>query len=421
MLLTSLQILALNWNQYLIDHIYKFGPPMRWDEGSQTFRKESSHRHIWPWLLLNYGVLGFGQFLGSLIFFANLLTVPKYATILQIIVSIGLMNVSIAALFTCIGYTRWGNELLHYYNEMLIFESSLWTRYSPCPSLIIRELGTSKKQKCRRKLQTIQTPDGKADTLGIFSCFVVIAVTLSSLLAPWMGMWLELDIQVIIVQRLFENLVNILGVGVAGRDVACVLGVAGRVLACVLATAEIGNSFRFLALISILGFRSLQSCHLLFLSQPISQLRLRELTQFKIFFTYVQDWMAFLFSTYLAVTFIVLLACATWLVIIINEIPWYLFVFGVLIGFIALTLISVLLYLVVSIDQLSSDLYLIWMRSLAQYPNNFERRVLYRKLKSLKPIRIPYATLGSFKRATRTDFFSSLTVHTLNSILAFGN
>lgn len=101
--------------------------------------------------------------------------------------------------------------------------------------------------------------------------------------------------------------------------------------------------------------------------------------------------MTCLFSTFLAIIFADLITVVTGFVIVINTVPWYLLFFVVLIILLGFSVLVTVLYLV----------------------------LLYQQLKSIKPIRISHGTVGSFKAATRTDYFSSLMMNCINSILAF--
>lgn len=193
-----------------------------------------------------------------------------------------------------------------------------------------------------------------------------------------------------------------------------------RVFMCVWSVSEACDCFRSLALVGITWFRGLHYCLIQLTSQPVCDSVLMELGQLQVLFAFVRDFLAFIFSSYLGMIFILLITVVTGAFTTFSVLAWYIYIIGDLIAIITAVLVSVILFLVVSIDLASGQLYQNWKRSLSQ-PNiqPVTRRILDKKLKSIQPIRIPYGTLGAFKKATRTDFFSSLTCHTLNSILTF--
>lgn len=412
MLLSSLQTMALNWSQFLTDFVYKYGPPLSWDPVTQTFRLESRPRRVYCWLFINYGIVGALQFLGSGIFFANVLSTLHlaYESTLKIVFAIGITAMSTATLFTCISYRLWFQELYEFYNKILIFEFSLWIRYSSGPTRVLATVTNSRLKTWRLRMESIRLPTGELDLLGVFSIFLVVGFSIIPPFLPWIGIWMNVDIPFATIQRLLDT-----------YEELKLFAVSFRVACTCLLTAEICNCFRFLSAIAILGFRSLESCQSLLLTQSIGDAVLGELNQFRILFSFVRNWMAFLFCTFLALVFVLLMACVTGLVIMVNTAPWYLQFFIALIALITASIITIILYLVISIDQKSSALYQSWMLSLSQHPCNLKRRQLYKILKSIQPVRIPYGTLGTFKKATRTDFFSSLIVHSLNCILTFAN
>lgn len=103
------------------------------------------------------------------------------------------------------------------------------------------------------------------------------------------------------------------------------LGISVRVVCTVLPVAKICGCFRLLSLISIMEFKSLHRCHSLLLSQPFSENLFGELGQLKILFSLVRDWNAYTFSGYLAMCFILLISSMTGLVIMVDEVPWYMY------------------------------------------------------------------------------------------------
>lgn len=407
-MLTPLQTRALSWSQYVTDYIWRYRPPIYWDRETKTLRKESNCRHVLPWLVINYVIVGATQSFGSVIFFFKVLKVPKYASSLQILVTIGIAGLSIAAFVTGVSFRKWAFEFVEFINKILAFEDSLSLRYSSGLAKISTVTPSRKMQISNQMNGSIRPPSGRVDVIGTFSMFLVVVFSIIPPFLPWMGIWLELDMPFIMKQQLLGKYCKMK-----------TLGIVIRVTCCLLTAVEVCNCFRLLSLLAIPEFRSLHSCHMLLHLQPICEYVLRELMQLKILFGLIWEWTAFLLCTYLATVYVVLLASATGLVAMVNEIPWYLYSFAVLIAFVNLSLITVLLFLVVSIDQISSELHQVWMRSLSQHHSHFKRRLLRKILESIRPIRIPYGTVGAFKQATRTDFFSSLTENSLNCILAF--
>lgn len=117
---------------------------------------------------------------------------------------------------------------------------------------------------------------------------------------------------------------------------------------------EVPNCFKFLSVIAIWLLRSVQACHYLLLYQLVSEFTFGELIQVKVLASYILDWPAFHFCTYLATGFVVMLVCISGLGTMMNKVPWYSYSIGFLVTFITHTFITVLLYLVVCVDQVRS-------------------------------------------------------------------
>lgn len=407
-MLTPLLIQALYWNQSLADSMLKYRLPIYWDRDLHKFQKETSRRNVWPWLFINVAVIGAVHFLGCVIFFANLLTVPKYASILETLFSIAIFCISTGALCTCMSYCRWGPELTEFSNKILALELSLRVKYSL--GLTRMKAHTTQKilQNWGYRFKCFCRPNGRVDVIGIFATILVIILASLSLPFPWFTMWLELDVFNLTIQRLLDKYTN-----------TKIIGASVRIICFVIGAAEMFSCFRFAAIISLVGCISIQSCHRRLCSQRISEFRLGELSQLKLVFDLVYDLTAIQFFAFLGLAFVFILVCITAVVIMQKTVPRYLQSIVVLstIGTISFNIVA--LHLVVAIDKESSRLYETWWLSLVHIPFPSIRRVLSKILKSRRPIRIPYGTAGVFTEATRTDFFSSLLVNSLNSILTF--
>lgn len=406
MLLTSLHTRALNLSQWATDSIFLIRPLIIWDQNAFKFVPESRKRHIWPWLFINYVVIAGIASPGCCIFLYQSLTNSKVGSPLYTIITLVGLCFCVAAPITVLTYRRWGYDLILFLNKIIDYEFILWRMYSTEPSQLIIWI----KNRQRRKFSALQLPNGEIDILGILAYLLTPALSFIPAVLPWGILWLEVDIPYIMLQRALVPYLNYYFV------LSC------RVIICVWSVAEICTCFRTLALIAIMGFRGMHSCHLLLISQPISEFVIMKLRQLEVLFAVIRDWCSFTFSAYLGMIFILLITVVTGAFTTFSVLAWYVYIVGDLIAIITAALVSIILFLVVSIDLASGQLHQIWKRSLTQVTMQpLTRRLLLRKLKSIQPIRIPYGTLGAFKKATRTDFFSSLTIHTLNSILTFGS
>lgn len=399
MLLTPLHDRALNWSQYVTDTIFRYRSRIFWDKHLKQFAIESRRRHVWPWVFSNFVLIGGINIPCSIVFLAQSLANPKTVTAMSVLMVIFQLTVSVVAVAAAVAYCRWGHNLADFFNLIIRLEISLRRKY------------TNNPQRMQRRgklnfLTILYLHSGELDRLGIFANFLVPAFTIVPPILPWIMMGLELD-------SIFLPFRQVL------REVSIFWKIVFhtcRVLTYVWVVTEICHCLRIGALYGLLLVRGLHSCIRPLISQPISNDTLKELRKLMLIFARVRDAAAFMFTLILADIYVQVLISATSLIAYLHVIPWHFYMFVVLINVTSIAFIVIFLYMVVSVDTDSSELCRRWMRSGSQLTS--QRNLLFRVLKSIKPIRISYGTLGNFKKTTRTDFFQSLGMNSLNSTLA---
>lgn len=121
MLLTPLQLLALNCSQFITDYFFSCRPRMNWDCGSRTFYQDTRRRHIWARYFVNYVVLGGVVFVGSFIFFMDLLLVKS-----EKLPTIEVVSNSMRSL-PCLCYLQIGLQMGFRFDPVLQYRAYLWT------------------------------------------------------------------------------------------------------------------------------------------------------------------------------------------------------------------------------------------------------------------------------------------------------
>lgn len=402
MLLTPLYLQALTWSQWVTDSIFRYRSFVYWDKGLIRFVRESRPRHNIPFLLSNYGLIGSFIIPGLITFFLQSLRHPEQASIIQLISAGTQLFISIEALVTAVAYLKWGSEWLDFLQKIIIFEFSTWKKYAVS--------SPKARQKNRGMFRQIRLPNGEVDWIGLVAISLVPACAVIPFFLPSIAMWLELDTVFLISQ----HLIVVPDLSSHGSIIYYLC----RLIVCTWHTIELCNCVRVLALCAILSFKAIHSCHSFLMVQTLSDEVLKELTQLRIITTDVLDFTAFLFSIHLSCMYCIVIMCTTLAVTTVNLIPWHFYAFVVLIGSINLAIVVIVLFLVVSVDRSSLDLQSRWMQSCGDLTISvYSRRLFYKTLISIQPIRVPYGTLGSFTGTTRTDFLHSLATNSINSIV----
>lgn len=101
-----------------------------WDRGKHKFVRESRKRHMLPWLIVNYGLIGGIAIPGLCVFLYQSLVMSNVGSPLFSIIAIMQLCMGTATLVTCVAYRRWGSDLVLCLNKLITYELYLWRKYS---------------------------------------------------------------------------------------------------------------------------------------------------------------------------------------------------------------------------------------------------------------------------------------------------
>lgn len=387
-LLTPLYIKALNASQAVSDTFCPHRSIIFWDATSHKFKRETRKRHLWPWHFTNYGLIGCCQIfcLATYLFQCRSNTtrmslVEGMAACLQFLHAVVYLIVAHVSLHSI-------TDLISFLNEIVVFEGIMNKKYS--------------KKKSQVKL----------DALGILANIVVHGFGGASFHAPCIFLALKVDAAIL-----------------PFKQILIALPLELKILFHVIRSAITISCFvetlqwsRILSIVAILYFRGLKSCHDFLFSQPVSEtIILQDLRQLHILFASVREFSSIMFFLCLSLVYGQLLIFATVVVLVIASGPRILTaLFGILWLVVGLWMMF-LLDLVVSVDSISGNLKARWMHSCSLLQNkHVQMKFIYRILTTIKPIGIPYWSLGTFTRNTRTDYLYSIGNNCITAILAFG-
>lgn len=412
MLLTPLYIEAQNLNQWITDFINLYRSNIYWDINRYRFAEETRMRHIFPWLFVNFIIAGCAiPFCMTFLLRSLRSQASKHTAALQwlsasdqIILGTGLVLANLVCL-------RWSAEMVSSLNTMISLEARLYRKYSGHGVYFIKPKSISLKAVIKnygKTLGEIRLPDGELDMAGILAHLTVISVVIIAPLIPWTLMWLNLDFMILPFKQI------VFGLTFCEKVTFHVC----RILIVMLAFAEVSYCCRTFPVNVIVIFRGLQKCQVLLLRQPIGEAVLAELRQLCILFAVIRDWLAFLLFNGLAMMYLCLVICTTVILVNTLAVPWHLYIFFVIGWLLAVSWTVTVLSLVVSVYSDSSKLKKAWMHSYSTQVNLVKNKLLYKTMKSFKPIGIPLGSLGTLTRETRTYYFHTGIVNTINTIIA---
>lgn len=193
-----------------------------------------------------------------------------------------------------------------------------------------------------------------------------------------------------------------------------------RVIFSFWSVVECASSVKLLFLQLVMALRGLECCHKFIGLQPVKNKTFNFHRQLALF-SVVREGLTFMISPNLAIMYVIQTVCTAATVNGVTALAWHLHFFVALMGFVCGFGVAIVLHLLVMVDLESSRLQQGWWNLFAAQSESerWQRRLIQRTLKSIKPIRIPYGTLGAFKKATRTDFIDSLTNSCSDCILAW--
>lgn len=402
---SSLYRQALELSQWVTDTVFRYRSYIYWDRVSCRFEKEFRKKHYWTWLFINFGIYGLFGLPSLALLLLRGLVKPTSVPITEMMISACLFCLGCSTFCTAVAYQKWGNDVVLSVNEIVAFEARVWRI-----SFYLPALGAKRRRLQIRQydLSSIWLPSGNIDWIGILVVVLVSGLSVIPLFLPWLAMWEGLDTPFLIF-RSAEKSFSLIG--------KCIYQ-ACRASIAFIGVAETCHCIRNVSLWFLLFVSCLRSCTRLLMKLPITQKTVRVRNQLTIIFAIVRDSVAFLFSTHLAVIYLFLVIAITQL--IVNELPWHVLPFFILTIVLTFATMVILLALVVSLDISSSELRQEWIYSCSRPGiDSFKRSLLYKTLNSLQPVRFPYGSLGYFKEATRTDFFNSISINTINAVIAF--
>lgn len=415
MLLTPLYVQAQNLNQWVTDSLYFYRNSIYWDKHSHQFGKETRKRHILPWLFVNFFIIGVCliPFCMAFLFNSLLTRASKPASALQWLFAADQITIGTGIALTAVAYLRWTAEMVSSMNTIILLEGRLSRKYSRyCKKFYTTKRKPNSAQFTHNHDKALgeegQLVGKEVDVAGILANFIVISITVMGPFIPWTLMWLDLDFMILPFRHLVPNL------NFSERIIFHGL----RIITVSLAITEACLCCRTFPVNVLVIFRGLQKCQILFLSQPIGEAVLKELGQLCVLFAVIRDWLAFLLFTYLTLIYFCMVICTVVILTNAVAVPWDLYVIVVLGWIMAMSWTSTLMFLVVSVDSDSKKLNNAWMYSCSTQLNSTRRRLLYKTMKSFKPIGIPFGSLGTFTRVTRTYYFHTFMVNSINAIIA---
>lgn len=407
MLLTPLYIQALNINQWITDHVYRHHTLIYWKPETLRFVYETRKRHKWSWLLINYGIQGFLE-VTYVAFMLQALYNPKQVSVVQVITAGFGVCMFISQIGTTIIYQLYMAEFVIGINQILDMDTMYTRRYAVTEETKLVYIARNKEATLERILSKIRLCNGKIDYLGVFVNLTVLGF-IGILCIPWVAIYLELDGPYLIFGHILHDLSKPAQVFFHGI----------RVIILVVGVAEGCLCFSTLCLVALLASRGAQDPHILLASQKIGERVLMDLRHLCVTLSATRDISSHLVPGYLTLIYVVLVTLTCELVAKGQELAWHMYCVTVLIVIVTFGIAIVFLYFLVSIDMSSSALHMKWMRSCGSLATTrFRRRLLCKILKSCRPFKIPYGSLGKFTKATRTDFFSSLVEDIITAVLA---
>lgn len=420
MILTPLYERALILNQWVTDSLYLYRTPLYWNKSSRCFCRELRIYHSVPWFITNFGLIGGLWLPSSIIFLYQAFIHPKFASLIEVLVAILHVILAAEALYANVGYMFHVSDFISCLNEAVKFEEILSRQYQTRlkykvqeDNAYLRQFGmlTNTESVWSRTIRDIHLPNGNLDYIGMVAVYLDIAYAVIPLVFPIMTVWLDFDTPYLAFQNTFLQL------SFKWQVTAKMI----RFFLLLICTMECCSCFSTLGLAMLLGVRSVLSVLSLLLDQPVSEFTISQLTHLSTIFAIPSQFVAGIFSFFLGTMYLLLVLSFAFGISSARDIPWNLHFFLVLLYLITVCIMVTLVYFVVEVDLGSSALQRCWLWSCAQQnASSYSRRLLYRLVRSRKPIKIPYGSLGYFKRETRTDYMSSISEKTLNVIIATG-
>lgn len=322
---------------------------------------------------------------------------PGTIPVLDLVVACAQLVLSLTIITLATDTVKWTSELVAFFNQIVLLEAVLSKKYS-IPT--------------RRSQTKLFVANEKPDIFGILAnCIVVFCGPLQ--VVGFIGiLWLDVDFAFLPVKL---NSVLFSELPVFAKTLFHGL----RMILSWTQLMEIFGMARTYSIYAVLLFRGLYLCQTLLASQAVSETRVKELRQLCIVFAILRYFTAVAIAALLCMVYPTIILCNTVILTLNNIMPWYLYTFFLLCWILLTSIAVIVLGLVVAVDQMSCKLREQWKYSCTFLKGNlFRMKYVSRLVRSLKPIGIPYGTLGTFTSTTRTDFFNSIFENSINATLA---
>lgn len=397
MLLTPLLVQTQSWNQQFTDSRFSLHRSVIfWDVKSLQFTRETGKRHNFLWWFGNFVGIGGCALPCFTILLLQSLHNPSAVTVVDSLIGAVQCCVLLTIMLVARACISLASDTVAFFKIIVSLEAN-FCKYSKKP--------TTHKNN-------FLMANGKVDVFGMISIWIVVAGGIMQIVVPCAFMWQELDF-VILPLKLNQRL------GFELPFFGKVMFHVIRVLFVLSTFTEIFLFIRTYTTYGILIFRGIELCHSLLLSQPVNMVMIMEHCRLRIAVSVIRDFIAVLLAVVLAGLYAYLILSSTVVLTMGDVMTWYLYDFFFLSECLTICVVGVVLGLAVSVDRMSAKLLTKWKRSSCRF-KFFPRqmRLLRRKVRSVKPIGIPYGSLGTFTAATRTDYFYSLTLNSINAALA---
>lgn len=439
MLLTPLYLLAASLSETVTDKLYRYQTLMYWDRNSHKFVRESRRRHNWCWFFMNFVILGIICIPCCVTFLLQSQSSHISIWIFEVLCVSTHLVLYLMTVCAAVAFLTYTPEGILFLNSVVIFEERLQkgceenlrmasmlrrhhisaptyhqgksmkrcqTRVAKILRLVEKCHSTKLLTKTMWVLAYLCPSNGDVDWIGILAILVVVIPTIFPLFFSLIVVWLDMD-------PVFLAFRQVLHKG----DLSFVKTFHWiRIVGYALGTVEVCSSFRMQGICFLLAVKGLSNCQSYLVSWSIGENALRNSRQLIILFALIRGLCAYTALVYLSMIFLFSVMCLATIITSKTLLKWYLYYSVVVITICTIIALLVGFSLVVSIDNASKALQYNWLKSCVQVTSRNSRNHFRKMVRSTRPLRIPYGSLGTFTEATRTDYFNSIGVNTFNLI-----
>lgn len=251
------------------------------------------------------------------------------------------------------------------------------------------------------------------DLIGIILFLVVIYFAVASPILGIVALYNCLDAPAFVIDNFYPN-------DLRGRFGSIVVFIV-RATVSVLAPVEGGTRFRTMALYSASFFDACAACLETLKRRPISFQSCTDWCALRILFVAGDEYLTKILTATLGGLFYFLLLSNVCSISGFGKIPWNVYIFMPSFAVITTMILAVAFHFLIKTSQESISVINAWKHSngmvISQY--KWKGRFFHRYLKSMRQCEFSYGSLGTVKRATRTDYIDSVIYNTVTGALAF--